>query len=261
MRRGAVLAMVLGVRLLFGWGIEGHRLVVRIAEGRLTPAARAEVARVLAPGESLDALASWADQVRPSRPETETWHYIDIPITSAGLDMKRDCPRAGCVISKIAEFRKQWWDPAAASATRREALLFLVHFVGDMHQPLHCANHDDKGGNEVPVMFLGATTNLHLLWDNGLLDHMPSEDQLLQTISRMLTPKRAAEWSHGTVEEWCGESFQVAQRVVYGDLPPVAAGQLVYVGEAYQKAAEPIVRDQIAKAGVRLAAILNESTH
>ena len=257
MRRAAVLAMVLGARLLFGWGNEGHRMVVRIAGGMLTPAARAEVARVLAPGESLAALASWADEVRPSRKETEPWHFIDIPIDSTGLDMKRDCPPEGCVISKISEFRRLWTDPAASPASRREALLFLVHFVGDMHQPLHCANHDDKGGNEVPVVFLGEATNLHSLWDSGLLKRMPDEDRLLEIISAVLTPERAAEWSRGTVEEWAGESFRLAQMVVYGYLPPATAGA-VSLGEGYQRAAEPIVRDQIAKAGARLAAILNE---
>jgi nuclease S1 len=260
MRRAAVLAMVLGARLLFGWGIEGHRLVVRIADRMLTPAARAEVTRVLAPGESLAALASWADDVRHSRKETEQWHFIDIPIQSAGLDMKRDCSPQGCVISKIADFRKLWRDPSASTAGRREALLFLVHFVGDLHQPLHCANNNDRGGNDVHIVFLGETTNLHSLWDLGLLNHMPNEDQLFQIISRILTPERVAEWSRGTVEEWAGESFHLAQRVVYGDLPPAAAGEAIFVGEAYQRTAEPVVRDQIAKAGVRLAAILNEST-
>jgi hypothetical protein len=259
-KRAAVLAWVLSARLLFGWGMEGHRLVIRIADGMLTPAARTEVERTLAPGESLVALASWADEVRASRKETEPWHFIDIPITSNGLDRKRDCPAAGCVISKIADFRKQWTDPAVRSASRREALLFLAHFVGDLHQPLHCANRDDRGGNDVKVVFFGETTNLHALWDVGLLNHMPQEDQLHSIISSTLTPERIAAWSRGTVEEWANESFHLAQKVVYGDLPVAASGEPIRLGEAYQRVAEPVVSDQIAKAGVRLAAILNEST-
>jgi nuclease S1 len=259
MRRAAVLAWVLSVRLAFGWGTEGHRLVIRIAEGMLTPAARAEVALVLAPGESLAALASWADEIRTSRKYTEAWHFIDIPINSAGLDTKRDCPPSGCVISKIAEFRKAWTDPAASPASRREALLFLVHLVGDLHQPMHCSNNNDKGGNDVHIVFLGEATNLHALWDHGLLNRMPDEDHLLASVSRMTTPERAAKWSRGTVEEWAGESFRLAQTVAYGDLPRSGLGPISQ-GEEYQRTAEPIVRDQIAKAGVRLAAILNETT-
>jgi S1/P1 Nuclease len=260
MRRAAVLAWILSARLAFGWGTEGHRLVVRIADGMLTPAARAEVARLLAPGESLIALANWADDVRASRKETEPWHFIDIPIDSAGLDMKRDCPPAGCVISKIAEFRKVWTNPAANPASRREALLFLVHFVGDLHQPLHCANNHDKGGNDVRVVFLGESTNLHAVWDHVLLSHMPDEEHVFASISRMLTAERVAEWSRGTTEQWADESFHVAQRVVYGDLPRASFGGTISLGEAYQQTAEPVVRDQIAKAGVRLAAILNQDT-
>ncbi|HEV3332627.1 MAG TPA: S1/P1 nuclease [Bryobacteraceae bacterium] len=255
----AVLAGVLSARLLFGWGMEGHRLVLRIADGMLTPAARMEVAQLLPPGESLTALASWADDVRFARKETEPWHYIDIPIGSTGLDMKRDCPLEGCLVSKIIEFRRQWRDPTASSARRREALLFLVHFVGDLHQPLHCANHDDKGGNDVPVVFFGEAMKLHALWDHGLLDHMPAEDRILAVILPMLTNERVAEWSRGTVEQWADESFHLAQKVVYGALPPAGPGEPIQLGEAYQRTAEPIVRNQIAKAGVRLAAILNES--
>jgi hypothetical protein len=261
MRRAAVLAWVLSARLVFGWGMEGHRLVVRIAGGMLTPAARVEVARVLAPGESLAALANWADEVRASRKETEPWHFIDIPINSAGLDMKRDCPAAGCVISKIAEFRKAWTNPAADPASRREALLFLIHLVGDLHQPLHCANHNDRGGNDVRVVFLGEPTNLHAVWDHVLLQHMPDEERLFASISAMLTPERVAKWSRGTVEEWAGESFRIAQNVVYGALPSAPPGEPVFLGAAYQQTAEPVVQNQIAKAGVRLAAILNEGAH
>jgi hypothetical protein len=132
--------------------------------------------------------------------------------------------------------------------------------VGDLQQPLHCSNNGDKGGNDVHVVFLGETTNLHAVWDHVLLSHMPDEDHLLPIVSRMLTPERVAKWSQGTVEDWANESFHLAQTVVYGDLPRVGFGGPISLGEEYQQTAEPIVRVQIAKAGVRLAKILNEST-
>ncbi|MBV8904505.1 MAG: S1/P1 nuclease, partial [Acidobacteriia bacterium] len=121
----------------FCWGEEGHRLTVRIAEAFLTAAAKQQIQATLMPGESLEDLASWADQIRQSRPQTYNWHFIDIPLDSAGLDMHRDCPTGNCVIAKIADFRSAWRDTSATAESRREALLFLVHFVGDMHQPLH----------------------------------------------------------------------------------------------------------------------------
>ena len=237
----------------FAWGPEGHRLVARMAEEMLTPAAADRVHATLAPGETIASMASWADEVRPTRKETEPWHFIDIPIDSAGLEMRRDCPAAGCVISKIVEFRKRWRDPSGTPAERREALLFLVHFVGDMHQPLHCANDHDRGGNDVSVQFEGKRMNLHHLWDSALLERMPPEDQLFVILSHAITPGEKAEWSRGTVEEWAGESLAAARLVVYGDLPATRR-----LGAAYEHDAEPVIERQLEKAGVRLAAILNE---
>jgi len=259
MRKIALLLIALGCRSAFAWGPEGHRLVVRIAETMFSPAVRAQVQSILAPGEALSALASWADQIRRTHREMEPWHFVDVPLGSAGLDRQRDCPEADCIVAKIADFERIWRDPAANPAKRREALLFVVHFVGDLHEPLHCADNDDKGGNEVAVRFLGETTNLHALWDSGLLSHMPQEDVLFHTLSQVITPARIAEWSSGTVDQWCTESFHVAETTVYGLLPRGRPHARLILGESYRRTAEPVVELQIEKAGVRLAAILNES--
>ena len=204
-------------------------------------------------------MASWADQVRPARKETEPWHYIDIPISSTGLDLKRDCPKPGCVLSKIEQFRKQWRDETLPAAQRREALLFLVHFVGDMHQPLHCSDDSDHGGNDVTVEFGRSRMNLHHLWDTALLERLPPEDQLFAALEREITPAEQAEWSSGTVESWAGESFEAARKVVYGGLPETEPGAVPVLGASYEQAADPVVRRQLEKAAVRLAAILNET--
>ncbi len=258
MRQLAVLFSLLCTSL-HAWGPEGHRLVAQIAQGMLTPAAADRVRATLAPGESIVALSSWADETRKIRKETEPWHFIDIPIDSSGLDMKRDCPPAGCVISKIAEFRKRWRDDTLPAPERREALLFLVHFIGDMHEPLHCANHDDRGGNDVMVEFGETRTDLHHFWDATLLQHMPAEQSLFSALTRSITPAEKANWSRGSVEDWAQESFEAAKRVTYGRLPKGAPGQPVRLGKDYEEQAAPIVRRQIEKAGVRLAAVLNET--
>jgi hypothetical protein len=258
-RRLALLSLVVvsSAPACFSWGEKGHRLVIRIAEGLLTPAAQAQVQATLIPGESLEDLGSWADQIRSSRPETYNWHFVDIPLHSSSLDMARDCPQGDCVIQKIADFRAAWRDPAVSPAARREALLFLVHFVGDVHQPLHCVNNDDRGGNDVPVSFAGTQTNLHALWDSGLLRDMPAEDRLFARLSAAITPDQVANWSKGTVEQWAGESFQAAQTTVYGLLPKVGNGRTIQLGERYEQMVEPLLEQQLEKAGVRLAAILN----
>jgi S1/P1 Nuclease len=253
----AMAAAVASAPLCFGWGEEGHRLVVEIAEGLMTPAAKARVAATLMPGETLEEMASWADEVRRARRDTEEWHYVDIPLMSAGLDMKRDCPKGSCVVAKISDFRKAWRDPSLSAESRREALLFLVHFVGDLHQPLHCEDHDDRGGNDVRVSFLKAQTNLHALWDSGLLRNMAGEDRLLAALRRAITAEEAAAWSGGTVEQWADESLHAAQATVYGLLPATPTGQAAPIGEWYEQMAEPVVEQQLEKAGVRLAAILN----
>jgi hypothetical protein len=258
MRGRALLVFVVYAIPGFAWGPEGHRLAARLAENLLTPAAAARVHSTLAPGETITALSSWADEIRKTRKETEPWHFVDIPIDSAGLDMKRDCPQENCIIGKIAEFRKRWRDETLSPAERREALLFLVHFVGDMHQPLHCANNQDRGGNDVTVQFEGARMNLHHLWDSGLLDRMPAEEQLFTTLAHSITPDRQAAWSKGNVEIWAGESSEAARNVVYGDLPRHQPGQIPALGETYEHDADAVVERQLEKAAVRLAAILNE---
>jgi hypothetical protein len=258
MRALTVLALILCSAPGFAWGPEGHRLIARMAQDRLTPPAAARVAATLAPGETIASMASWADDIRPARKETEPWHFIDIEITSSGLDMKRDCPAAGCVVRKIEEFRKRWRDETLSPAERREALLFLVHFVGDMHQPLHCADNHDRGGNDRKVEFEGAHMNLHRLWDSALLDRLPPEVQLFATLEGAITLADQAEWIRGTVEIWAGESFEVARQVVYGALPKAPQGAVVHLNGSYERIADPVIQRQVEKAAVRLAAILNE---
>jgi hypothetical protein len=207
-------------------------------------------------------IASWADQVRQQRRDTGPWHYIDIPIDKPHLDMARDCPKGDCVIAKILDFEKVLKNPAADATARREALMFLVHFVGDMHQPLHCADNADQGGNKVTVKFGDRPTdrpyNLHSLWDSGLLDKMPKEDVLFAEYSKD-SEKHARKWDRGTVEDWAEEIHKVAQKVTYGKLPKVAAGTPEPIGASYESKAEPVIRLEIEKAGARLAYVLNQA--
>ena len=256
MRKLAVITLVAGCLPTFAWGPEGHSLVARIADAQPTPAARARVAAILGSDSSMASIASWADQVRPSRAATAPWHYVDIPIDQPHLDMARDCPKGDCVLAKIEEFRKALNDPAIVPAERREDLMFLIHFVGDMHQPLHCSDNQDKGGNDVKVEFHGKPTNLHSLWDSGLLSRMGTEDQLFSPLSRE-SARRAGKWSKGTVDDWAEGAHKAAQKTVYGRLPKVAAGTPVPIDAAYEKKADPLIREQIEKAGARLAAVLN----
>jgi uncharacterized coiled-coil protein SlyX len=227
--------------------------VARLAAARLTPAAAARVAEILGPNVSLPSIASWADEVRRSRAATAPWHYIDIPIDKPHMDLNRDCPGGNCVIVKIEEFEHTIADPSVTAEQRQEALKFLVHFIGDMHQPLHCSDNKDKGGNDVKLEFDGRPTNLHSLWDSGMIGKLGTEDALFAELNQDLA-KHEKKMAKGDVRDWAEQSHKLGQKIVYGKLstaPPIK------VDAAYEQIADPIVKQQIERAGARLAKVLN----
>jgi hypothetical protein len=258
MRKKALAAILCWTISAFGWGGEGHSLIARIAEAQLTPAVHAKVVAILGANVSMASVASWADEIRRARAETGPWHYIDIPIDKPHLDMTRDCPKGDCVIRKIEDFEAVLHDPNAPAVQRREALMFLIHFVGDMHQPLHDSDNADKGGNDVRVIYKGRNTNLHSLWDSGLLGNMGKEDELFPLYLKD-SERHAKKWAKGSVEDWSEQSHKEAVKVTYGKLPKTEKGAPVTITAEYEAKADPVIREQIEKAGARLARVLNEA--
>ena len=167
----AIALVVAPATQALAWGTEGHRVVAEIAEQYLEPETVRQVRELLTieNATSLANVSTWADQVRPQRRATGPWHYVDIQIGDAAYDAGRDCPDSNCVVAKIDEFVKVLADRNASSGARLEALKFVVHFVGDLHQPFHTTDNHDRGGNEILVVFGGRKTNLHAVWDTGLL--------------------------------------------------------------------------------------------
>ncbi|HLK68010.1 MAG TPA: S1/P1 nuclease [Bryobacteraceae bacterium] len=257
MPRFDLAVLLIATTAASAWGPEGHSLVARIAEAQLTPAARTRVTAILAPGQTLASVASWADEVRRSRPETANWHFVDIPIDQSHYDKKRDCAKDDCVVAKIADLRKTLKNKATPLAQQREALMFLVHFIGDMHQPLHCSDNQDHGGNSVRVVFNARQTNLHSLWDSYLLGRLAPADQLFPKLSQESQSQRK-KFDRGSVKDWANESHHEAQKLIYGNLPKVEAGTPVPLDAAYEKLADPVIQLQIEKAGARLAKELND---
>src|SRR5262245_2559055 len=178
-----VILLVLGLLHLQiqdarAWGSEGHSIVAEIAQRNLSPAARAQIAELLPNGASLASLSTWADDIRPIFDKSFNWHFVSIPLDQTDYDPIRHCsdtPRGDCVINAIDRFTKILGDRSAPIDTRREALKYLVHFVGDLHQPLHTVK-DFLGGNQFEVRFFVdprkktiEDTNLHAVWDTGLI--------------------------------------------------------------------------------------------
>ena len=158
------------------WGTKGHKVVAALSLEYLSDSARAGVQSLLGPDDSnyINA-AVWADQIRNDRPQTKPWHFVDIPNNAPGYDPARDCKNQNCAVARIDLFAKQLADRKAAKAKRVEALKFVIHFVGDIHQPLHGAEDDnDQGGNLVFVTVDGITDKLHSVWDTQLVNKLGS---------------------------------------------------------------------------------------
>jgi hypothetical protein len=240
------------------WGPEGHSLIARIAEAQLKPAVHARVVAILGPGKTMSSVASWADEVRRARPDTGPWHYVDIPIGQQHLNMERDCPKGACIVTAIANMERTIRDRAATEVERREALMFLVHFVGDLQQPLHCSDHHDRGGTGVAVVFHDRRSNLHSVWDSGLLGRVGTEEQLFPALSEESLRHRK-RFSKGGVKDWAEANHDAAQRTVYGPLPQTAAGTPVTLDAAYEQSADVLIREQIERGGARLAKVLNRT--
>ncbi|HVM76420.1 MAG TPA: S1/P1 nuclease [Candidatus Saccharimonadales bacterium] len=291
----------------WAWGCKGHQTVALIAEQNLTPEALQFVNKLLSenpvdpglkryctdPAHDLLADAStWPDDVR-NIAKNGPWHYIDIPRGAARAPLSEYCGSESCVTQAIADQVAILKDPHADPYKRADAIRYIVHFVGDLHMPLHATTNDDQGGNCVPVYFYWRTPqlirnsyspNLHFVWDVAILEHdMDNADpaEYAVFLSHSFAEELAKWRSAGIhVDDWAWESHDLAESVVYAHLSPKIPiekpvdvhtcaddkniGQRmldlhVSAGEQYQESAAPVVRKRIAQAGLRLALILNDA--
>ena len=261
-----VVALVLGLASpSVGWGPQGHRVITRIALERLTPKAKAAIRDLLNPGDTLVDVCTWADhEAYEVVPDSGPWHFVNVPIDAPRYNV-RYCGRTGrCVVERIAHFRSVLRDPKASREDRQVALLFLVHFVEDVHQPLHVGDHDDRGGNLTQVRFFGDEgTNLHRVWDSGLIRRIGGNDrEWVNRVEPFITRDHVQSWSRGSVEDWADETLKAARLAYYypeGAKRPISTGTTL--GRDYVEFAEPILKEQMARAGVRLANELNAIFH
>jgi len=251
-----LLLFLFGGDAAVAWGPTGHAIVGQIAWLNLNENARRQVAALLAPGETLASVSSWADEVRPQRAETGPWHYINTPLDARRGDILVHCPAGGCVIKIIPEMIARLKASSTGAVERAEALKFLVHFVGDMHQPLHVGDNRDRGGNDVRVVFLSRPSNLHSIWDTSIVERMLQDNPGW----RRQVERRHGFWTRkanteGGLENWAWEGHALSRDVAYRHLPPARPADL---GMSYQRAAAPVVQRQLLRGGLRLAKVLNE---
>jgi nuclease S1 len=246
----------------WAWGRLGHRVIARLADKQLTPTARAAIAALLTSGESLADASTWADEHRRELPKTSPWHYVDVPLDEPRYHsvFAGDVPERGYVVDKIHDFRVAVTDPNQSVEDRRIALRFLVHFVEDLHMPMHVGENNDKGGNRTQVRFFDRGTNLHSLWDSGMIEYVcDTEDFWLRDLAALDTTEARAAAMKGTIEDWATESL-LAARQAY-QVPETGkrlkSGQKL--ADAYLDANLPVARRRLYQASVRLAMVLNRA--
>lgn len=240
---------------VWAWGAEGHEIVATMALRELTPVARAQVAALLGSDAMLVHESNWADEVREQRPETGPWHYVDIPLDAAGYDAARDCAGGNCVVAEIEAARRVLGDRRASPGARQGALRFLIHLVADVHQPLHAEDNNDHGGNAVHVTWQGERTNLHHVWDTQAVEALGLNVEAIATgLEQGVTPSQREAWEQGGPVDWANAAHALARDAIY---PPLHGRMQTRLPYDYAQRMAPITRLELAKAGVRLAWLLN----
>lgn len=253
-------ACLLAAPVALAWGPTGHRIVADLAQRQLTPGARAEVARLLAPEHerTLADVATWADDLRDDPAQKALWqatralHYVNFRSGDCRYVAPRDCRDGRCVVAAIDHYAAILGDRTRPDAERRQALKFIVHFVGDVHQPLHAGYRDDRGGNRYQVRMDGKGSNLHRVWDSGLLGtrHLrwTAYAQRLADDGPVVLPPGVP--GQAAPVQWAEESCRIVRDD--GVYPPGRD-----IDAAYVKAERPIAERRLKEAGARLAGLLN----
>jgi len=242
--------------LSLGWGREGHCIIATVAEDHLNETTKVMIQSLIG-NNHLYSIASWADDIRKERRETAPWHYVNIPLGGT-YNASRDCPPPrSCVVEKIDDFIKVLTDNKASRKQRAEALKFVVHFVGDIHQPMHAAK-EAEGGNDVHVRFLSSDRcgpydcNLHGVWDTSLILHAGLKPgDYAERLEELIKSDHLAGQDGGTPEQWANESVRLAQAAWVRDGANLDQG--------YYQQEIRVVDRQMALAGLRLAKLLNDT--
>jgi hypothetical protein len=271
------LSLNLGLpRAALAWGDEGHQVVGLIAQAFLETDVRKKVLALLAAGtdnltaHDVASAATWADKFRDSnsggsRTKTRQWHFADIE--TSGPNLAQACfnfpklpagtlashgPADDCVVDKIQEFAAELSVSAIDLEEQIVALKFLLHFVGDLHQPLHDSDDNDRGGNAKRVSAASLKAgNLHHYWDTEFVDQLGSDAKnIASDLIGHITSQQEEQWKGGTVSDWAMESFQVAKKDAYGQLPEPNSRGSFRLSDDYVTTATNVVAAQLSKAGV-----------
>ncbi|MEM8954791.1 MAG: S1/P1 nuclease [Verrucomicrobiota bacterium] len=256
-----LLIPILSPQTSCAWGQTGHRTSALIAYNHLTPETKTAIAELIGDESFID-LSVWPDWIRsnPDWKRAEPWHYMSI--ADNALFSEHKTPIEGDILSKLSDFERILRDPTASKTEKRNALAFYIHFVGDIHQPLHVGRKEDRGGNRILVKWFDEEVNLHRLWDETLVDSMNlSYSELAKQLDNP-SPEEVAAWQSDPYVRWAQES-QTLRPQVY-DFGPQESGYYLNIksppelGWDYRYHNLPTLKKRLTQAGVRLAGKLNE---
>ena len=240
------------------WGRTGHRLIARLADAQLTPQARAAMQALLADetDPTLAGIANWADELRESDPRlgkrSASWHYVNLAEEGCEYEPARDCRNGNCLVEAIRQQTAILADPRNSREERLQALKFVVHFVGDSHQPLHSGYARDRGGNDFQINFRGKGSNLHSLWDSGMLASTGLDEEASLKRLRALPATTARERAllPRTTQQWTEYSCRVV-------LQPGFYPAHAKLDDRYVQTWMPVLEKSLVQAGTDLAHVLN----
>ncbi len=243
--------LMLAPHSLFAWSKKGHDVICYIAENHLSKRAMAKVTEVL-DGRSMVYYSSWMDNAShtPEYDYTSGWHYFNIDKGGSAETQKRS--KDGDVLSATKDLVSQLKSGELSAEDESVALKMLIHMVGDMHQPMHLGREDDRGGNNIPVVYFVESTSLHSMWDYHIVmgAHEWSYTEWQNQIDRGLVDEQAIV--SGSYEDWANATHEIANEI-YRDTPAETRVSYDYLAKY-----TPIIEQQFLYAGLRLAHILND---
>lgn len=236
---------------LNSWGITGHRAIGQIAENHLNKKAKTNIQRILG-NESIALASTWMDDIRSESKYdyTRTWHWATIPDDGRFEDYEQE--EGGNIVEAIEETVAKLKQGELAPEKERELLKFLIHMVGDIHQPLHVGKPGDRGGNDVSVKWFGNNSNLHRVWDSEIIDSKKLSYSELAAAIDHASKAQIDEWQGSSVRDWAHEAIQY--RTLIYDIPENRrlGYEYMYFGTWEQ------IQLQLLKSGIRLAGLLND---
>ena len=236
----------------FSWGKNGHRIVGEIAQRNLDSSTLKAI-KNLAGDDDLSRLANWPDEIRsdPKMGYTSPWHYVSIPNGKTYFDQKRT--KEGDVIEALYRFEDTLRDPKETKEHKLDALRFLIHMTGDLHQPLHVGLAEDRGGNSIHVKWFKTDTNLHSVWDEELVEFEKLSFTEYANYLNHFTSDEKKNWETGSFIDWAKESQDLRPKVY-----DYNANESINLSYEYNYKVKPIIELRLKQAGLRLAYVLNK---